>query len=105
MTQGAAEIEDLKRRLEVAETELKLALEGSGGQKDAEELTEGGSGQKEGRVDVEVVQLEQRSGRKSRRSEEFFLLNTLVSFCIPQVFREKYFKSNCIKSKSAVALF
>lgn len=100
-----AEIEDLKRRLEVAETALKLALEGSGRQKDVEELTEGGSGQKEGRVDVEVVQLEQRSGRKSRRSEEFFLLNTLVSFCIPQVFREKYFKSNSIKSKSAVVLF
>ncbi|CAI5692744.1 unnamed protein product [Oreochromis niloticus] len=68
VTQGVAEIEDLKRRLEVAETELKLALEGSRGQKDVEELTEGGSGQKEGRVDVEVVQLEQRSGRKSRRN-------------------------------------
>lgn len=79
MTQGVAEIEDLRRRLEVAETELKLVLEGSGGQKEAEELTEGGSGAKERRrtpangAEGETVQ-SQRSGRKSRRGDEFIFL-------------------------------
>lgn len=72
MSQGVAEIEDLRRRLDVAETELKLVLEGSGGQQEAEELTEGGSGQKEG-PDGESVQTNQRSGRKSRRGDEFIL--------------------------------
>lgn len=73
MTQGAAETEDLRRRLEVAETELKLVLEGSGGQKEAEKLTEGSCRSKEGRrSEGETVQ-SQRSGRKSRRGDEFIL--------------------------------
>lgn len=60
----------------MAEKELKLVLEGSGSQKEAEELTEGGSSLKEGRrapakaAQGETVQ-SQRSGRKSRRGEEF----------------------------------
>ena len=78
-----AEIEDLRRRLEVAETELKLVLEGSGGQKEAEELTEGSSGQKEGNgtpangAEGETVPTSQRSGRKSRRGDEFYPLAAL----------------------------
>lgn len=77
MTQGVAETEDLKRRLEVAETELKLVLEGSGGQKEAEELMEGSSRPKEGGraptngEEGETVQ-SQRSGRKRRGDESIF---------------------------------
>lgn len=72
VTRGVAEIEDLRRRLEVAETELKLVLEGSGGQKEVEELTEGSSGEKEDSgaptngAEGETVH-SQRSGRKCRR--------------------------------------
>lgn len=76
MSQGVAEIEDLRKRLEVAEAELKLVLEGSRGQNEAEELAEGGSRQKEGRraptngAEGETVQTGHRSGRKSRRGDE-----------------------------------
>lgn len=65
-----AEIEDLRRRLEVAEMELKLVLDGSRSQKEAEDLTEGGSRQKEG-ADGTTVQTSQRPGRKSHRGDEF----------------------------------
>lgn len=68
-----AQIDDLTRRLEVAETELKLVLEGSGGQKEVEELTEGGSGQMGERLPrssrAETGQSGQRPGRKSLRGE------------------------------------
>ncbi|TNN66100.1 Zinc finger protein 782 [Liparis tanakae] len=78
VTQGVAEIEELRRRLEVAQTELKVVLEGSGGQELAEELTneltEQSGGEKEcegapahGRGAGETVR-SQRSGRKSRRA-------------------------------------
>ena len=80
MTQGAAETEDLRRRLEVAETELKLLLEGGGGQDEAEELTEGSSGPKEGRrtngAEGETVQ-SPRSGRKSRRGNYILYFSEL----------------------------
>ena len=74
MSQGVAEVEDLRRKLEVAE--LKLVLEGTRGQKEVEELTEGGDTEKEGRAasnngaEGETVQLSHRSGRKSRRGED-----------------------------------
>ncbi|XP_069574417.1 zinc finger and SCAN domain-containing protein 22-like isoform X2 [Brachyistius frenatus] len=67
VTQGAAEIEDLRRRLE--ETELKLLLEGSRSQEEVEDLMEGGGGQMEGqRAEGETVRSCQRSGRKSRKA-------------------------------------
>lgn len=78
VTQGAAETEDMRRRLEAAETELKLALQGHRGPKEAEGQTEGGSRPEEGRrapsggAEGETVQ-SQRSGRKSRRGDEFIL--------------------------------
>ena len=74
------EIEDLRRRLEVAETELKLVLEGSRGQKEVEEPAGGATRQREGRraptngAEAETVQISQHSGRKSRRGEGFVLL-------------------------------
>lgn len=77
MTQGAVETEDLRRRLEVAEMELKLVLEGSRGQKEVEKLTvgscrlEGRSAPTSGAGGGTVES--QRSGRKSRRGDEFIL--------------------------------
>lgn len=71
MTQGAAETEDMRRKLEAAETELKLVLEGHRGPKEAEEQTEGGRPPSSG-AGGETVQ-SQRSGRKSRRGDEFIL--------------------------------
>ncbi|XP_008302107.1 uncharacterized protein LOC103373879 [Stegastes partitus] len=67
VTQGVAEMKDLRRRLEEAESELKLVLDGSGGRKEAEELTEGGGREKEARREGDAVEGSQRSGRKSRR--------------------------------------
>lgn len=78
MTQGATETEDLRRRLEVAETELKLVLEASRGQKEVEKLTAGSCGSKEGRsaptsgAGAGTVQ-SLRSGRKSRRGDDIIL--------------------------------
>lgn len=77
MTQGAAETEDLKRRLEVAETELKLVLEGSRGQEEVEKLTAGscrleGRSAPTGGAGGGTVE-SQRSARKSRRGDEFIL--------------------------------
>lgn len=72
-----AEIEDLRKRLEVAETDLKLVLSGRGGQKEAEDLTQGGGGQTEDRrapvngAEEDSVQISHRSGRKSFRGDEF----------------------------------
>lgn len=84
VTQGAADTEDMRRRLEAAETELKLALQGHRGPKEAEGQTEGGSRPEEGRrapsggAEGETVQ-SQRSGRKSRRGDEFILSLCCVS--------------------------
>lgn len=72
VSQGVAEIEDLRRRLEVAEMELKLVLEGSRGQQEAQELTEGGGRHEEG-ADGTTVQTHQRLGRKSHRGNEFIV--------------------------------
>lgn len=80
-----AETEDLRRRLEVAETELKLVLEGS--RKEVEELTEGGGGPKEAKTaptsgaEGETVPTNQRSGRKSRRGDEFHPFTALHHVC------------------------
>lgn len=68
-----AEIEALRKRLEVAETELKLVLSGRDSQTEAEDLTQGSSGQDEDRraaingTEEESVQISHRSGRKSYR--------------------------------------
>ena len=70
MSQGASEIEALRRRLEVVETELKLVLEGNGGQ---EEPTEGGGEQKRDGSAL-TVQSGRRSGRKSHRGVELILI-------------------------------
>lgn len=72
MSQGVEEITDLRRRLEVAEMELKVLLEGSRGQKEVEELTEGDGRHKEGGEGT-TVQTHQRPGRKSHRGDEFFV--------------------------------
>lgn len=80
MSQGAAaENEDLKRRLEAAEGELRTVLEGSGGQEERGRETEGGAepdssrvsanGSSSGEAGAEPVQTTHRTGRKSRRSE------------------------------------
>ncbi|KAG7215375.1 hypothetical protein INR49_022543 [Caranx melampygus] len=72
-SEGVAEIEDLRKRLEVAETELKLVLSGRGGQKGAEDLTQDSSGQNEDRgapingAKEDSVQISHRSARKSFR--------------------------------------
>lgn len=58
------EIEELKRKLEVVETEL--TLEGSGGQEEAE-----GGRSSSSRGDAEVVQIELLPGRKTRRGRLF----------------------------------
>lgn len=71
----------------MAETELKLVLEGSRGQKEAQELTEGGSGQ-EGKkaspangAEGETVPTNQRLGRKSRRGAELHPFTALQNMC------------------------
>lgn len=77
VTHGAAEIEALRRKLEVVEMELKLVLEGSGDQEEEEAPTEGGAERIEersnqsGRAEGESVQSGQHSGRKRRRGEAF----------------------------------
>lgn len=77
MTQGAAETEELRKRLEVAEAELKLLLEGSGGQTEVERLTEGSCRSKEDRrSEVETVH-SKRVGRKSLKGGEFILSSSL----------------------------
>lgn len=75
MSQGVAEIEDLRRRLEVAEMELKLVLEGSRVQKEVEISTEESSVEKAltNGADEDAVQNSHRSGRKSHRGLVFFL--------------------------------
>lgn len=81
-----AEIEDLRRRLEVAETKLRLVLQGSGGQTEEEEQTDDGSGEKESagasanHAGGERVQTSKRSGRKSHRGGEFIL--SRCGFCM-----------------------
>lgn len=78
MTQGAAETDDMRKRLEAAEAELKLMLEGSRGQEEVEAPTEGSCRSKEDRSapisggEGENAQ-SRRSGRKSRRGVEFIL--------------------------------
>lgn len=67
VSQDVTEIEELRRRLERAETELKMVLESGQCQKEVEELMEGGSGQND-RGDEVTVQSVQRTGRKSSRS-------------------------------------
>lgn len=69
VTQGAAEAEDLRRRLEVVETELKMMLEGSGGQKGKERPMEGSCQLEEGRVSEGNTVQSQHSGRKKCRGE------------------------------------
>lgn len=73
VTQGAAEAEDLRRRLEVAETELKLMLEDSGGQKDKERPMEGSSQLEEGGVSEGETVQGQHSGRKKCRGEQLIM--------------------------------
>lgn len=78
VTHGAAETEDVRKRLEAAEAELKLMLEGSRGQEEVEALTEGSGRSKEVKsAPIRGGQGEntqsRRSGRKSRRGAEFIL--------------------------------
>lgn len=73
MTQAAAETEDLRKRLQVAEAEPTLVLESSGGQTGVERLTEGSCRLKEDRrSEVETVH-SKRAGRKSLKGGEFIL--------------------------------
>lgn len=72
VSQGVAEMDELRKRLEVAETELKLVLEGSRGRQEAEELTEGGA-------DGQSTRTHQRLGRKNRRGDESYF-STLLCF-------------------------
>nr|XP_020478897.1 gastrula zinc finger protein XlCGF26.1-like [Monopterus albus] len=65
VTEGVTEIGDLRRKLEVAETELKLVSEGSGGQ---EEVEEGGRRAPPNRAEGESVRTSQHSVRKSCRA-------------------------------------
>lgn len=89
-SQSAAETEDLRRRLEAAETELKLVLESYGGQKDVGKMTEESCRLKEGRcpstsgAEAECVQ-SGRSGRKSCRGEAFIhqIPHVNIIFCHP----------------------
>lgn len=71
MSQGAAQIEELKRRLEAARMELQQLLDGCRRQKDVEKLMEGGcrSPATNG-AEGEAVQ-SQHSERKSPRGEAF----------------------------------
>ncbi|XP_029372815.1 oocyte zinc finger protein XlCOF22-like isoform X1 [Echeneis naucrates] len=73
VSQGVAEIENLRRRVDAAEKELKVLLGGRKEQGEEEKQTEGGDGQEEDRRDppngVEEVsiQISHHSGRKSCR--------------------------------------
>lgn len=71
MSQGAAQTEELRRRLEAAKTELQRLLDGCRRQKDVETLMEGGcrSPATNG-AEGEAVQ-SQHSERKSPRGEAF----------------------------------
>lgn len=79
VTQDAAETEAMRRRLEVAESELKLALEGSRGQKEVDDLMEGSSSRLKADKKIPATGVEeetvrkQRSARKRHRGEEFIL--------------------------------
>lgn len=73
VTQGAAEVEDLRKRLEVAETELKLMLEGSGGQSGKEKPMEGSCQLEEGRVSEGETIKSQHSGRKKCRGKQLIM--------------------------------
>lgn len=71
MSQGAAQTEELRRRLEAAKTELRRLLDGCRRQKDVEKMMEGGcrSPATNG-AEGEAVQ-SQHSERKSPRGEAF----------------------------------